>query len=145
MGVATAVQEGLKITVMISKNDGYQCIRDLQLRSTGRDFGNEFRSRDASSGRLDGEFIAVDFAANAASFGARVWEVASAAELEAALVAARAEPGPCAIVVETERYARGASSEVWWDVAPAEVSADELTQQARAEYERGRTQQRYFG
>ena len=47
--LATAVQEGLKITVMISKNDGYQCIRDLQLRSTGRDFGNEFRSRDASS------------------------------------------------------------------------------------------------
>ena len=34
--LATAVQEGLKITVLISKNDGFQCIRDLQLRSSGQ-------------------------------------------------------------------------------------------------------------
>jgi len=142
--LATAVQEGLKITVMISRNDGFQCIRDLQLRSSGRDFGNEFRSRDARSGRLEGAFIEVDFAANAASFGARVWEAATPSELEAALEAARAERGPCVIVVTTERYARGPSSEVWWDVAPAAVSEDEVTRQARAEYERGREQQRYY-
>jgi 3D-(3,5/4)-trihydroxycyclohexane-1,2-dione acylhydrolase (decyclizing) len=143
--IATAAQEGLKITVLISRNHGYQCIRDLQLRSTGRDFGNEFRRRDEGSGRLEGEFIELDLAANAASLGATVWEASTAAELEAALDAARAARGPCAIVVATERYARGPISEVWWDVAPAQVSGDEVTRQARAEYERGREQQRYYG
>jgi 3D-(3,5/4)-trihydroxycyclohexane-1,2-dione acylhydrolase (decyclizing) len=143
--IATAVQEGLKITVLISKNDGFQCIRDLQLRSTGSDFGNEFRARDPRSNRLEGRFIEIDFAANAASFGARTWNARTAAELETALAEARAEARPCAIVVETDRYRRGASSEVWWDVAPAEVSLDEATMQAREEYERGRAQQRYYG
>ena len=143
--IATAVQEGLKITVLLSKNDGFQCIRDLQLRSSGRDFGNEFRSRNPRSNRLDGNFVEIDFAANAASFGARTWSVRTAPELETALAQARAETRPCAIVVETDRYRRGASSEVWWDVAPAEVSHDEVTTQARDEYELGREQQRYYG
>jgi 3D-(3,5/4)-trihydroxycyclohexane-1,2-dione acylhydrolase (decyclizing) len=143
--IATAVQEGLKITVLLSKNDGFQCIRDLQLRSAGRDFGNEFRARGARSNRLDGNYLEIDFAANAASFGARAWNVRTTAELETALAEARAETRPCAIVVETDRYRRGASSEVWWDVAPAEVSRDEVTKQAREEYELGQDQQRYYG
>ena len=143
--IATAVQEGLKITVLLSKNDGFQCIRDLQLRSSGHDFGNEFRTRDPRSHRLDGNFIQIDYVANAASFGARAWSVGTADELETALAEARAETRPCAIVVETDRYRRGASSEVWWDVAPAEVSHDDVTTQAREEYELGREQQRYYG
>jgi 3D-(3,5/4)-trihydroxycyclohexane-1,2-dione acylhydrolase (decyclizing) len=143
--IATAVQEGLKITVLLSKNDGFQCIRDLQLRSAGRDFGNEFRARDPRSNRLDGDYVQIDLAANAASFGARTWNVRTAAELETALAEARAETRPCAIVVETDRFRRGASSEVWWDVAPAEVSLDEVTTQAREQYELGRHQQRYYG
>jgi len=143
--LATAVQEGLKITVLISKNDGFQCIRDLQLRSAGIDFGNEFRTRDALSNRLSGGFVEIDYAANAASFGARVWSVATAAELEPALAEAREETRPCAIVVTTDRYRRAPGSDVWWDVAPAEVSGDEATLQAREEYERGRAQQRFYG
>ena len=143
--IATAAQERLKITVLISKNDGFQCIRDLQLRSSGRDFGNEFRSRDPGSNRLEGDFIELDFAANAESLGARAWRVSSADELEAALAEARAETGPCAIVVTTDRYRRGLPADVWWDVAPAEVSLDQTTIQARDEYELGRAAQRYYG
>ena len=143
--IATAAQEGLKITVLISKNDGFQCIRDLQLRSSGQDFGNEFRTRDPQSNRLSGDFIELDLAANAESLGARVWRVSTAGELEAALAEARAETRPCAIVVTTDRYRRGLPAEVWWDVAPAEVSLDETTMEARDEYELGRTAQRYYG
>jgi 3D-(3,5/4)-trihydroxycyclohexane-1,2-dione acylhydrolase (decyclizing) len=143
--LATAVQEGLKITLVISKNDGFQCIRDLQLRSGARDFGNEFRVRDPGSNRLSGDFVQIDFAANAESFGARSWSVSNAGELETALAEAREETRPCAIVVTTDRYKRGLPSEVWWDVAPAEVSGDEVALNAREEYERGRAQQRYYG
>jgi 3D-(3,5/4)-trihydroxycyclohexane-1,2-dione acylhydrolase (decyclizing) len=143
--LATAAQEGLKITVLISKNDGFQCIRDLQIRSAGVDFGNEFRTRDASSNRLSGGFVEIDLAANAGSFGARTWSVSTAAELETALAEARAETRPCAIVVTSDRYRRAPGSDVWWDVAPAEVSSDPATVEVREEYERGRAQQRYYG
>ena len=48
------------------------------------------------------------------------------------------------IVVETDRYRRGPAAGVWWDVAPAEVSEDDVTGAAREAYERGRAQQRYY-
>ena len=44
--LVTAVQEGLKITVVLAENHGYQCIRRLQMWRTGVSFGNEFRRRD---------------------------------------------------------------------------------------------------
>jgi 3D-(3,5/4)-trihydroxycyclohexane-1,2-dione acylhydrolase (decyclizing) len=88
--------------------------------------------------------VTIDLAANAAAFGARTWEVNTAAELEDALAEAREASGPCVIVVVTDRYRRGLGSGVWWDVAASEVSGDEATVAARAEYERGRAQQRYY-
>jgi 3D-(3,5/4)-trihydroxycyclohexane-1,2-dione acylhydrolase (decyclizing) len=143
--LATAVQEGLKITVILSRNGGYQCIRDLQRRSSGQDFGNEFRRRDPATGRLEGEFLEIDFAANARSLGTAAWSVCTAAELESALADARDTAGPCLIQIDTDREVRGPSSSVWWDVAPAEVSADSRTRAARAEYDRRRRLQRYHG
>ena len=52
--LVTAVQEGLKLTVVISENRGYQCIRGLQELRSGQAFGNEFRRRNSETGRLDG-------------------------------------------------------------------------------------------
>jgi 3D-(3,5/4)-trihydroxycyclohexane-1,2-dione acylhydrolase (decyclizing) len=142
--LATAAQEGLKITVTLSRNHGFQCIRDLQLRSSGVDFGNEFRTRDPDSNRLEGSFVEIDFVKIGEGLGARTWFVTTGSELETALDEARAESRPCVIVVDTDPYLRGLPSEVWWDVAPSEVSEDERTQQARAEYERGRVAQRAY-
>ena len=65
--LVTAVQEGLKITVVVSENHGYQCIRRLQMWRTGISFGNEFRHRDPATNRLEGDYIQLDLAANAAS------------------------------------------------------------------------------
>jgi 3D-(3,5/4)-trihydroxycyclohexane-1,2-dione acylhydrolase (decyclizing) len=142
--LVTACQEGWKVTVTLSENHGFQCIRDLQLRSSGHDFGNEFRLRERATNRLAGEFVKIDFARTAEGFGARAWEVRTAAELRSALAEARVEARPCVIVVETDPYLRGPASEVWWDVAPAEVSDNQLTREARAEYERGRKRQRHY-
>jgi 3D-(3,5/4)-trihydroxycyclohexane-1,2-dione acylhydrolase (decyclizing) len=142
--LATAVQEGLKITIVLSRNHGFQCIRALQLSSSGRGFGNEFRTRDPETNRLEGEFIEIDFAANSASFGARAWSARTVDELAAALAEARDEARPCVIVVETATDVGGPSSEIWWDVAPAEVTEDEVTRAARAAYDDGRRLQRYL-
>ena len=58
--IVTAAQEGLKITIVISENHGYQCIRGLQLARAGQSFGNEFRSRDKKTNRLEGEYLKID-------------------------------------------------------------------------------------
>jgi len=128
----------------VSENHGYQCIRQLQMARAGNSFGNEFRSRDSKTNRLEGEFVRIDFAKNAESMGARTWQVRTPADLKQALRAARAETRSCVIVVETEKYRFLPGSEVWWDVAAAEVSQDAATQKLRAEYEKGRQRLQRF-
>jgi 3D-(3,5/4)-trihydroxycyclohexane-1,2-dione acylhydrolase (decyclizing) len=142
--IVTAVQEGLKITIVISENHGYQCIRGLQLARAGQSFGNEFRARDGKTNRLEGAYLKIDFAKNAESMGARAWNANTPEALRKALQEARSETRPCVIVVETEKYRSLPGSEVWWDVAVAEVSQDPLTQKLRAEYERDRDRLQRF-
>jgi len=142
--IVTAVQEGLKITIVISENHGYQCIRGLQMARAGQSFGNEFRARDRKTNRLEGAYLKIDFAKNAESMGARAWNANTPEALRKALQEARSETGPCVIVVETEKYRSLPGSEVWWDVAVAEVSQDPVTQKLRAEYERDRDRLQRF-
>lgn len=142
--IVTAVQEGLKITIVISENHGYQCIRGLQLDRAGQSFGNEFRKRDKASNRLEGEYLKIDLAQNAASMGARTWNTDSPESFRKALQEARLETRPCVIVVETEKYRFLPGSGVWWDVAVAEVSNHPVTQKLRSEYESNRAKLQRF-
>ncbi|MFO1019466.1 MAG: 3D-(3,5/4)-trihydroxycyclohexane-1,2-dione acylhydrolase (decyclizing) [Planctomycetales bacterium] len=131
----TSLQEKLKLTVVISENHGYQCIRRLQMWRTGVSFGNEFRQRDSGTNRLEGEYVPIDLCKNAESFGARTWYVRTKEELRRALAEARQETRTSVIVVETEKHRFLPGGGVWWDVAPAEVCTDETTRQLRADYE----------
>ena len=146
MELMTALQEDMKITVVVADNHGFQVIRRLQMARAGHSFGTEFRTRvDGDDGRrLDGEYLAVDMAAIAEAMGARGFRCTTPDEVRAAVREARSERRSCVIVAEIEkhRYVPGAGT--WWDVAPAEVSRSEVTQTLRSEYERDRAAlQRY--
>lgn len=137
--IVTAAQERKKITVIICENHGYQAIRQLQMGRAGRSFGNEFRARDPRTNRLEGDYLTIDYAANAQSMGARVWRAASEADVRSALAEAREEAHrPCVIVVEVEKHRYLPGSNMWWDVAPAEATGDPVTQDLRRAYERDR-------
>ena len=141
--LVNALQEGLKVTVVISENHGYQSIQRLQLWRHGKMFGNEFRAR--RNGRLEGDYIRLDLAKAAEGLGARTWRVDSPGGLRGALEAARGESRACVIVCETEPHRYLPGSEVWWDVAPPEVSDEPEAQLARREYERERAElQRFY-
>jgi 3D-(3,5/4)-trihydroxycyclohexane-1,2-dione acylhydrolase (decyclizing) len=141
--IVNALQEGLKVTVVISENHGYQSIQRLQLWRHGRMFGNEFRARH--NGRLEGDYIRLDLAKAAEGLGARTWRVETPGALRAALEAARGERNACVIVCETEPHRYLPGSEVWWDVAPPEVSSDPEVRERRREYEKERAElQRFY-
>jgi 3D-(3,5/4)-trihydroxycyclohexane-1,2-dione acylhydrolase (decyclizing) len=140
--LVTALQEGLKVTVVISENHGFQVIRRLQLWRAGRSFGNEFRAR--RDGRLEGEYLQLDLAKAAEGFGAAAFRANSPEELREALEAATGESRPCVIVCETDPDRNLPPSEVWWDVAPSEASDDPVVQGLRAEYERDRDELQRF-
>ena len=144
--LVTAWQEGLKITVILADNHGFQVIRQLQMNRVGVSFGNEFRERDEQSNRLEGDYLPVDYAKNAESLGARTWRASTPDEARAAIAEARAEARPCVIVCEVEKHRYLPGSNVWWDVAPAEVSSDPATRERREAYEaeRARLQRFYY-
>ena len=134
--LVTALQEDLKITVVLLDNGGYQCIHGLQRACGSRSFGNEFRRRDPESQRLEGECVAVDFAANARSLGAVGLRAETAAELQTALATARAERRSVLVHVPVET--RALPGFAWWDVPVAEVSGQEDVREERRRYEAAR-------
>ena len=144
--LVTALQERLKITIVLSENHGFQVIHRLQRLRAGRSFGNEFRARDDEAGRLDGPYLPLDFVRIAEGFGAVAVAATTASQVREALDAARARDGSTVIVVETAPQVDLPGGGVWWDVAPAEVSADPIVRQLREEYvaDRGRLQ-RWYG
>lgn len=143
--LVTAVQENLKITVIVTDNHGFQVIRRLQMFRAGISFGNELRERDTKTDRLEGDYVDIDFAANARSFGLAAWQVATPEELADALAEARREKGPCLIVAEIEKHEFGPGGGVWWDALPAEVSGNAVTRKIRKGYEGDRDSlQRFY-
>ena len=142
--IVTAVQEGMKLTIVLVQNHGFASIGALSEQLGAQRFGTRYRLRDPDSGRLDGELLPVDLAANAASLGAHVLRATTVSELEQALRAARAAERTTVVHVETDPLVPAPSSEAWWDVPVAEVSELDSTQAARAEYERHKQTQHLF-
>ncbi|HST17962.1 MAG TPA: 3D-(3,5/4)-trihydroxycyclohexane-1,2-dione acylhydrolase (decyclizing) [Gaiellaceae bacterium] len=148
--LVTAVQEGVKLVVVLVDNHGFNSIGALS-RSVGLDgFGTQYRfAQNGGPPALDGDEdpppqLPLDLAANAASLGADATRVGSIAELREALERARAATKTTVIVVEVDRYEGVPGYESWWDVPVAEVSERPAVREARAEYEAAKAAERRY-
>ncbi len=139
--LVTAVQEGVKVIVVLVQNHGYASIGALSEELGSQRFGTRYRGRTAS-GRMDGDLLPVDLAANAESLGIAVVRVTTRGELDTAILDARRSPTSTVIHVETDPFVGAPSSESWWDVPVPETSTLESTQAARATYEQHKATQR---
>ncbi len=145
--IVTSIQEGLKLTIVLVDNHGFNSIGSLS-RSLGTDgFGTLYRYRRNGSIGLDSDAdpapsLPVDLAANAESLGARVMRATTIDELRTGLAAAKTETQTVVIAVEVDRYAGVPSYESWWDVPVAEVSEVESVRDAREQYEAARRDER---
>jgi 3D-(3,5/4)-trihydroxycyclohexane-1,2-dione acylhydrolase (decyclizing) len=141
--LVTAVQEGVKVIVVLVQNHGFASIGALSEQLGSQRFGTRYRYR-SSSGRLDGDVLPVDLAANAASLGVDVLHAQDGPSLEAALRKAKASDRATVVHVETDPLVDAPSSESWWDVPVSAVSELDSTRTARAEYDRWKTVQRPY-
>jgi 3D-(3,5/4)-trihydroxycyclohexane-1,2-dione acylhydrolase (decyclizing) len=132
--IVTMVAERIKVTILLLDNHGFASIGALS-KSVGSDgFGTKYRFRNGSG--LTGDPVPVDYAANCASLGARVFAPRTPAELREALQEARSvSDGPVCICMQVDRRMRVGGYESWWEVPVAEVSADPAVQAARQTYE----------
>ena len=145
--IVTAVQERLKLTIVLVDNHGYASIGGLSRSVGAHGFGTQYRYREHGSLGVDpddgsGALLPVDLVANAESLGAHVLRPTGIEELRAALEEAKQIDGTVVIRIETDRYAGVPSYESWWDVAVAEVSDVPEVSDAHAAYETAKRKQR---
>jgi 3D-(3,5/4)-trihydroxycyclohexane-1,2-dione acylhydrolase (decyclizing) len=147
--IITSIQEGYKLTVVLVDNSGFSSIGTLS-RSVGSDgFGTHYRYRKDGSIGLDseeepGEVLPVDLAANAESFGARVFRAKTIVGLEKALKEAKGVDRTVVIHIPVDRYEGVPTYESFWDVPVAEVSEMDSVIAARKEYAEDRQSERPY-
>jgi 3D-(3,5/4)-trihydroxycyclohexane-1,2-dione acylhydrolase (decyclizing) len=148
--IVTAVQEGIKLIIVLVDNHGFKSIGGLS-RSLGTDgFGTQYRFRKNGSLGLDGDkapsaVLPIDLVANAASMGAEAVRVGSVDELRKALQNAKRATRTSVVCIEADRYESVPDNESWWDVPVSEVSAIDAVNAARRDYEKSKKkQQRYL-
>ncbi|KAA0093253.1 3D-(3,5/4)-trihydroxycyclohexane-1,2-dione acylhydrolase (decyclizing) [Mycolicibacterium sp. P1-18] len=141
--LVTAVQENVKVIVVLVQNHGFASIGGLSEALGSQRFGTAYRYR-SGDGRLDGDKLPVDLAANAASLGADVIRVVTAAEFTDAVKVAKASDRTTVIHVETDPLIFAPDSESWWDVPVSETSTLDSTQSAYRTYADWKKIQRPF-
>jgi 3D-(3,5/4)-trihydroxycyclohexane-1,2-dione acylhydrolase (decyclizing) len=141
--LVTAVQEGIKLVVVCVDNHGFASIGNLSESVGSQRFGTSYRYR-SPDGRLDGGFLPVDLAANAASLGVYVLRTRTIEEFRQALAKARAADRTTLVYIETDPLLGAPPSDAWWDVPVAEVAALASTRDARAGYEKAKQRQRPY-
>jgi 3D-(3,5/4)-trihydroxycyclohexane-1,2-dione acylhydrolase (decyclizing) len=130
--LVTAVQEGLKVTVVVLVNGAYGSIEALQRSAIGIGFGNALP-------------VDVDYAANARSLGCAAWHVEDADGLADALREARDQPRSALIACRIADPAPAPPSGAWWDLGVPEVSADQAVAAAAEAHAAGARRRRFRG
>ena len=125
--IATSVQMGLRLIIVLLDNGGFGCIERLQMSTGNASFNN---LRAPSKRARDG----LDLVAHARSLGAVARKVQGVAELASSLSAARTADRTSVLVIETDPASSTAAGGHWWDVPVPEVSDRTEVRSARERY-----------
>lgn len=120
--IVMAVQEGIKINIILFDNNGWQCIDNLQTGQGIPRFGCQLRFRNPNTGRLDGENLPIDFAMNAKSYGAESYKVTTEAELAAVFEKMKASKHTGLVDIKCPAKTMTDGYETWWHAGVPEVS-----------------------
>lgn len=141
--IVTAIQEGIKFTIILLNNNGFGSIGNLSQSVGSQRFGTKYRFRDTTTGQLDGEILPVDFSQNARSLGAFVIEATDINSLKMALQEAKSQNRITVITIETDLY-KSVPGYGWWEVAVPEVAEIKSVNLAYESYLVNKKKQKYF-
>jgi 3D-(3,5/4)-trihydroxycyclohexane-1,2-dione acylhydrolase (decyclizing) len=142
--LVTAAQEGLKLTVLVLDNGGYQSINHLAHEKFAASAGNEFRRRNGGRQTPDADQLAIDYEANARSMGVEAARATTLDGLRSALDAARGSERPTVIVCPTDPDRPLLSSRAFWDLGVPEIADSSRTDRLAADHKTARAAQRTY-
>lgn len=129
--MATSLQEGKKITVLLFDNCGFGCINNLQMSNGIGSLATMFRYRD-ESGKQTGDLIHTDFAMIARGYGMKGYTATTMKELEEALEAAKKETVSTLIDIKVLPKTMTDGYLSWWHVG---LGDSETNEKIHASYE----------
>ncbi|PEC60899.1 3D-(3,5/4)-trihydroxycyclohexane-1,2-dione acylhydrolase (decyclizing) [Bacillus wiedmannii] len=128
--LVTSLQENKKINVLLFDNSGFGCINNLQMGNGMGSFGTEFRYRNQETRKLNGAIMKIDFAASAAGYGVKTYQVTSMEQLQEALKDAKKQTVSTLIDIKVLPKTMTNGYDSWWHVGVAEVSKSQSVQAA---------------
>lgn len=144
MELATIVQEGLKVILVLLQNHGFASIGGLSESLGSQRFGTRYRRGEGQAHTVDAGLLPVDIAANAESWGLTVLRVKTIAEFREAYARAVLMERAVMIHIETDLLGPNPPGSSWWDVPVSEVSRIQSTQKAREWYTSMKGAQRHY-
>ena len=142
--LVTSIQEHRKINVVLFDNMTNGCINNLEIGHGMDSYGTEFRFRNKDTNKLDGGFVPVDFAMNAASYGCKTYKVTTEEELYAALADAKKQTVSTLIDVKVLPKTMVHGYGDWWNVGLASVSEKDTVKEAYEELRQRRSEARRY-
>lgn len=133
----TAVQENIKINVVVVDNQGFGCIENLQNGTGIPTFCTKTNHRDESTGRLTGPPLEVDYAKVAEGYGCKGYTATTPEELAAAIKDSEKENRCVVIHAKVGHKTMGPRYDSWWRVGVPIVSENPKVLEARKEVDEG--------
>lgn len=120
--IITALQENLKINILLFDSSGFNCIKGLQCAMGSKGYGTDLRYRDEKTASLTGNIIPIDFAKLAEGMGLTTFRPRDYAELGRCIKSAQDASTSTLIDVKIMPGTQSSGYLSWWNVAVSDTS-----------------------
>ena len=133
--LVTALQERVKINVLLFDNASFGCINNLQMEQGVDALCTELRYRDGDKPVRGGEFMNVDFAKVAEGYGCKSYTARTIEELRAALRDSLKQSVSTLIDIKVAPKTMTHGYDGWWNVGVTQAPRTEKQKKALKERE----------
>jgi len=130
--MVTAVQEGIKMNVLLFDNSSFGCINNLQMEQGVDSLCTELRYRDGDKPIREGKFLNIDYAMCARGYGFVTYTVRNEDELRAALADSLRQSVSTLIDIKVLPKSMTHGYDGWWHVG---CSANPRSERGKKAYE----------
>lgn len=140
----TALQEGIKINVLLFDNESFGCINNLQTGQGVDSLCTEARYRKGNEPIRSGEFMNIDYAACARAYGFVAYTAKTEEELEKALIDSLKQTKPTLIDIKVLPKSMTDGYGGWWNVGCSQNPRTEKQKEAKEERDERLSQARQY-
>lgn len=131
--IVTALQEGIKINIILFDNGGFGCINNLQMGNGINGACTEFRYRDNDERYPKGKYMYIDYAKSAEGYGVKTYKATTISELIEALEDSKKQTTTTLIDIKVLPKTMTDGYGGWWNVGCSTMPRNEIAKSALQE------------